>query len=373
MSELLRNPLRRPALRYPEPDTAPRGVHRRLPGYAPTPLRSLAPVAARFGLGAVWLKDESSRLGLPAYKVLGAAWATYRTLAARLGTAPEPWRDVEELRARIAGMPPLRLITATDGNHGRAVARMAKLLGLESIILVPQSMVESRKKAIARNGAQVRVVPGDYDLAIQESAALADETHIVVSDTSWEGYTEAPKWVIDGYSTMLNEVIARVEAGHAPEPSVVVAQMGVGAFSAAVAAAFAPRPARLLVGVEPVTADCVTASVEAGEMTTLPDLPGTAMAGLDCGTPSLTAWPDNLYGFDHLVTVTDEDAEEATRLLYRDYINAGESGAAGLAALLAHGQELGLTPQDDVLVFLTEGVTDPVNFARILGEENPLD
>jgi len=355
-------------------ETAPAVFHETLPGFAPTSLRPAPECAKALGVRSVHVKDESMRVGMPAFKILGASWATYRVMMAHFGRTPSAAPSLAELRELVrASGQDLTLVAATDGNHGRAVARMAKLLGLESIILVPQSMVESRKKAIARNGAQVRVVPGDYDLAIQESAALADETHIVVSDTSWEGYTEAPKWVIDGYSTMLNEVIARVEAGHAPEPSVVVAQMGVGAFSAAVAAAFAPRPARLLVGVEPVTADCVTASVEAGEMTTLPDLPGTAMAGLDCGTPSLTAWPDNLYGFDHLVTVTDEDAEEATRLLYRDYINAGESGAAGLAALLAHGQELGLTPQDDVLVFLTEGVTDPVNFARILGEENPLD
>lgn len=353
--------------------TTPAAFHETLPGFAPTPLRPAPECAAALGVRSVHVKDESMRVGMPAFKILGASWATYRVMMRHFGKEPSEHPSLQELRdlVRERGQD-LTLVAATDGNHGRAVARMAKLLGLRSIILVPQTMVESRKRAIARNGAEVRVVPGDYDLAIQESAALADENHIVVSDTSWEGYTEPPKWVIDGYSTMLGEVIQRVEAGYAPEPTVVLAQMGVGAFSAAVAEAFANRPARMLVGVEPVTADCVAASIEQGEITRLPELPGTAMAGLDCGTPSLTAWPDNLYGFDRYATVTDEDAEEATRLLYRDYINAGESGAAGLAALLAHGSELGLTAEDDVLIFLTEGVTDPVNFARIIGEDNPL-
>lgn len=354
-------------------ETAPAAFHETLPGFAPTSLRPAPECAKALGVRSVHVKDESMRVGMPAFKILGASWATYRVMMRHFGKEPSANPSLQELRELVTQSgQDLTLVAATDGNHGRAVARMAKLLGLNSIICVPQSMVESRKKAIARNGAEVRVVAGDYDLAIKESAALADATHIVVSDTSWEGYTEPPKWVIDGYSTMLGEVISRIEAGHAPEPSVVLAQMGVGAFSAAVAAAFAPRPARMLVGVEPVTADCVTASVENGDMVQLDELPGTSMAGLDCGTPSLTAWPDNLYGFDRYATVTDEDAEEATRLLYRDYINAGESGAAGLAALLAHGAELGLKPDDDVLVFLTEGVTDPVNFARIIGEDNPL-
>ena len=354
-------------------ETAPAAFHETLPGFAPTALRPAPECAEALGIRSLHVKDESMRVGMPAFKILGASWATYRVMMDHFGKQPSANPSLEELRTILQESgKAFTLVAATDGNHGRAVARMAKLLGLKSIIFVPQSMVESRKAAIARNGAEVRVVPGDYDLAIKESAALADDTHIVVSDTSWEGYTDPPKWVIDGYSTMLAEVIDRIEKGYVPEPTVVVAQMGVGAFSAAVAAAFAPRPARMLVGVEPVTADCVTASVEKGELVQLPELPGTCMAGLDCGTPSLTAWPDNLYGFTHYVTVTDADAEVATRMLYQDYINAGESGAAGMAALIAHGKELGLTDQDDVLIILTEGVTDPVNFARIIGVENPL-
>jgi diaminopropionate ammonia-lyase len=143
--------------------------------------------------------------------------------------------------------------------------------------------------------------------------------------------------------------------------------MGVGAFGAAVARAFAPRTARLLVGVEPTSADCVTTSAEVGEILTIPGPQDSIMAGLNCGTPSVVAWDDVLHGFDVLTTVTDLAAEDAMRLLHEDGIAAGESGAAGLAGLLAHGAELGLGADDDVLLFLTEGPTDPVGYQRIVG------
>lgn len=369
-ARLVRNPyLNRDAVAEPRFTSA--GFHKSIPGFVPTPLREAETAAARLGVRSVWVKDESMRLGMPAFKILGASWATYRALMAHLGLPEHRKPTLAKLKKAVAESGrPLHLVAATDGNHGRAVARMAREIGLPCTIFVPQGTVRSRIKAIARNGADVIMVDGNYDEAIAASAALADENHVVISDTSWEGYTDVPRWVIDGYQTMLKEVIDLIDEGMVPEPSVVVAQMGVGAFSSAVASAFAHRPARLLVGAEPTVADCLASSIEAGgDLTVIAETPYTSMAGLNCGTPSVVAWDVNRSTFGAFATVDDADAEEATRVLHEDWIDAGESGAAGLAALLRHGGELGLRPEDDVLIFVTEGITDPTNFARIIGPE----
>ena len=345
--------------------------HPSLPGFAATPLRPAPKAAQRLGVRSVLVKDESQRLGMPSFKILGASWATYRTIMAHLGQPVGAQPTLDKLREAVAAHgPDLTLVAATDGNHGRAVARMAKLLNLDAIIVVPAGTAASRIDAIADEGAEVRIVSGGYDQAIAASAALSDDKHVVISDTSWEGYTDTPGWVIDGYSTMLMEIVEEIEAGHVAEPTVVAAQMGVGAFGAAVTRQFAPRPARLLVGVEPTRADCIITSAEAGRITTISELHDSIMAGLNCGTPSIVAWDDVLRGYDAFVTVTDEDAKDAMRLLHDDGIEAGESGAAGLAGLLAHAEGLGLGLQDDVIIFVTEGITDPVAYREIIGTDS---
>jgi diaminopropionate ammonia-lyase len=353
-----------------EPDRSSAAFHATLPGFVPTPLRRARRCAERLGVRSVHVKDEAARLGMPAFKILGASWATYHAIMEHLGRPESEAPSLEELQKVVvdSGLD-LTLVAATDGNHGRAVAQMAQLLDCASIVFVPQGTVASRIAAIVGEGADVRVVDGSYDEAIRAGAALADDTHLVISDTSWEGYSRVPKFVIDGYQTLLGEVVDEIEAGRCPEPTIVVAQMGVGAFSSAMAQAFAARPARLLVGVEPTAADCITTSIDNGQLTVIEATAYTSMAGLNCGTPSMLAWSDNFHGFDVLCTVEDGDAEQATRVLHEDGIDAGESGAAGVAGLLRHGRELGLQPGDDVLVFVTEGVTDPVNFAHIIAPE----
>jgi diaminopropionate ammonia-lyase len=341
--------------------------HASLPDFAVTPVRAAPTVAARLGVRALLLKDEGRRAGMPSFKILGASWATYRAVSAKLGTAPSRSPSLAELREALRHADrPLVLVAATDGNHGHAVARMARLLGLPAVVLVPRGTAPSRIDRIVSEGAEVRVVDGTYDDTIAASARLDDETHVVVDDTSWEGYTDVPGWVVDGYSTMPREVVDAIEAGRLPEPTVVTAQIGVGALSAAVARAFARRPGRLLVGVEPTEAACVTESVRAGRPVTVPARGHTCMAGLNCGTPSLVAFETNLLGYDCLVTIDDDFAEEAVRLLHADGIDAGESGAAGLAGLLAQGPALGLNASDTVLAFLTERPSDPESFRRIV-------
>ncbi|WP_024366269.1 diaminopropionate ammonia-lyase [Arthrobacter sp. TB 26] len=345
------------------------GFHQSLPGYAPTPVRSLPGVARQLGVRSVHVKDESVRLGMPSFKILGASWATYRVLLRHLGLELKSSPSLHRLKEQLAEHPGLRLTAATDGNHGRAVARMAALLGLPAHIVVPADMVQARIDAIRSEGATVEVVDGGYDDAIARSAALASADTLVISDTSWEGYVDPPSWVIDGYSTMITEVLGQIERREMPRPTVVAAQIGVGAFAAAVVRGFSEFEGTLLLGVEPTEADCVITSAEQHRITTIPGPQRSIMAGLNCGTPSLIAWPDVSRGFDYFSTVTDADAADAMRALHADDVISGESGAAGLAGIMAHAAGLGLGPEDDVLVFSTEGATDLANFNRICGIE----
>ncbi len=369
MPSILVNPNRAPvaARRAGNGDaTTPRAFHRRLPGYAVTPLVDAADLAAQLGLSHLWVKNESSRLGLPAFKILGASWATYRLLVGRLGTEPD-WHDLDELRAAFAPLGPLTLVAATDGNHGRAVAHTAALLGYAAHILVPAGTSPARIEGIEQEGASVAVVDGTYDDAVAASAALAGETTLVVSDTSWPGYTEVPANVIAGYGTIFAEVDEQL-AGAVPD--VVVVQMGVGALAAAVVAHYEGRSA--IVGVEPDSAACNLASAAAGEPVLVPGPHRSIMAGLNCGNVSLIAWPAVRRGVDVFVAIDDAAAEEAMRDLARAGIVAGETGAAGLAGLRTLlAAPPGNHPIDfdgaSVLVCCTEGATDPAAYDRIVG------
>jgi diaminopropionate ammonia-lyase len=355
------------------PTRAPLELHRKLPGYGPTPLRDAPGVAARLGVARVWVKDESSRLGLPSFKILGASWATYRALEQHVGGIEE-WRSVDELRVRLATKGPLALAAATDGNHGRAVARMARLLGLEARIFVPAGTAAARIEAIRGEGASCDVVAGTYDDAVARSAEEASESCLVISDTSWPGYEVVPRWVIEGYSTIFWEIegqLARRPGGH---PNVVVIQMGVGALAAAAArhyrrAELDPRPT--MVGVEPVRAACVLASVEAGDRTTIPGPHDSIMAGLNCGTPSFVAWPDVSRAYDVYVAIEDDRAREGMRALAGEGIVAGETGGAGVGGLLELHERgdhpVALREATTVLVLCTEGATDPGAYERIVG------
>ena len=394
--EVFLNPAARAAAAT-EPPRAPLGLHRRLPGYAVTPLRDAPALARANGVGRVWVKDESSRLGLPAFKMLGASWAAYRALIARLGRDPEPWADVEELRRTLAPLRPLTLATATDGNHGRAVARMAALLGLDADVYVPRGTTAARIAAIEGEGAGVTVVDGDYDRAVAAAAAMADDRCLAIQDVGWPGYEQVPAWVVDGYATIFWEVDDQLAARGEEGPDVVVVPVGVGGLAAAAVRHWRHRgrlihrgtpmgfpgplrrPPRLL-GVEPLAAACVLRSLRAGRIVTVPGPHDSIMAGLNCGTPSLVAWPFLRAGLDAVVAVADGRARQAMRDLAAAGIVAGETGAASLAGLAeaTGGREagglrrvLGLGAQARVLLLCTEGATDPEAYRRIVGGTRP--
>jgi diaminopropionate ammonia-lyase len=358
-----------PADARPGPEVL--AFHQRLPGYAPTPLRDVPALAAATGVGRVLVKDESSRLGLPAFKILGASWATYRVLCDRMGGEPE-WRTLDDLATEVAAeLGPLRLVAATDGNHGRAVARMAHLLGLRATILVPEGTADARIAGIESEGAEVVVSPGTYDDAIAASAAMASERDIVISDTSWPGYEDPPRWVIEGYATIFAEIGAELDG---PLDAAVV-PLGVGALGASAAACLRasrePGDAPVLIGVEPDTAACVAAAVEAGHVVEVPGPHRSIMAGLNCGLASLLALPAVAAGFDAFVAIDDDRCRTAIRAHADAGMDVGETGAAALAGLTAvaeeHADALPLPDNATVLLLATEGVTDPANFERIVG------
>lgn len=362
------------AVRKPhEPVSDPRSTHRALPAYEQTPLLDAPSIAAHLGLRQVWVKDETVRLSLPSFKVLGASYAIQRALRARLGDAGE-WESFAQWRAGAAALGSPALVTATDGNHGRAVAYVARLLGLPARVLVPTGMSAAHREAIRGEGAVVEVVDGTYDDAIAALHPLDDERNIVISDTSWDGYEEVPRWVVAGYATIFMEIASQLEEIGADQPDVVLIQAGVGSLASAAVThwtAASPRPP-LLLSVEPAGAACVLAALRSGEPTLVPGPHRSIMAGLNCGLVSAIALPLLIDGLDGAVTISDVHARAGVRLLHEAGIACGETGAAGVAGLLAlRASEpawsgLGLDGVESALTICTEGVTDPEAIAAIL-------
>jgi diaminopropionate ammonia-lyase len=351
------------------------------PGYAPTPLLALPEIAAAAGLGALRLKDEAGRFGLGSFKALGGAYAVAELLAgelARRGVAPAA-TSAELMAGRWSEATATLTVTcATDGNHGRAVAWGARRCHCRAVIFVHQGVSAARAAAIAAYGAEIRRVPGTYDDSVRVAAEeAAANGWFVVSDTSWEGYTEVPRAIMQGYRVMADEAVAQWGAapGDGAPPTHVFIQGGVGGVAAAVSVqartAFSPAP--MLVVVEPDRAACLLASAELGERTSVSGDLDTLMAGLACGEPSLLAWQELDRGAAAFMAIPDDAAVATMRLLAQAGVVAGESGVAGLAGCLlaaadaAAREVLGLRKDSRVLVFSTEGATDPELYARLTG------
>ncbi|MBM7170501.1 diaminopropionate ammonia-lyase [Streptomyces sp. G44] len=354
----------RPAARSwtcPPPPTEARAFHAALPGHTPTALRETPPLAAELGVGRVFVKDESERLGLPAFKALGASWAIHRVLA-RHGSG-----------AAAADGRRLRLVTATDGNHGRAVARMARRLGRRAHVFVPEGVHPAAVAAIAGEGAEVTVVPGPYDAAVRRAADAAGAPDaVLIQDTAWHGYEEIPALIVEGYATLFAEIDEQLAEADAGAPSLVAVPVGVGSLAQAAVAHYRGRrpamtgsgeaPAALL-SVEPEVAACVLASLREGRLTSV-ETGVTTMAGLNCGTPSALAWPALRDGLDAAVAVRDADSAAAVRDLADLGVSSGPCGAASLAgaraALTGEGSagrrsDLGIGADSTVVLISTEG------------------
>lgn len=283
------------------------GLPRRTARTRPHTATELPYLAVELRVGRVFVKDESHRLGLPAFKALGASWAIHRVLAERVSGG------------RDSDSGPVTLVTATDGNHGRAVARMARLLGQHARVFVPYGVHPRAVAAIVAERAEVTEVAGSYDEAVARAAeAAAAPDSVLVQDTAWPGYERIPGWIVEGYSTLCAEIDEQVTAaGVAEGPGLVAVPVGVGSLAQAVVTHYRSRPfgrAPALLSVEPRTAACVLASPAAGEPVGVAT-GETIMAGLNCGTPSSIAWPFLKGGLDAAVAVHDTDsARAATRL-----------------------------------------------------------
>lgn len=350
-------------------------------GYAATPLHTLPALAQALGVAAVHYKDEGSRFGLGSFKALGGAYAVARLLCRELGA-----RLGRELSTQDLLTPEVRALCAdvtvtcaTDGNHGRSVAWGAQLFGCRCVVYIHATVSEGRKAAIAHYGAEVVRTQGNYDDAVRQADADAKRHgRFVISDTSYPGYMDVPRDVMQGYQLMVQEAAQQL----ARRPTHIFVQAGVGGLAAAVCGYFWERDGSerpIFVVVEPDRADCLTQSAKAGGLTAVTGDIDTLMAGLACGEVSHLAWEILEHGTDGFCVINDQAAVEAMRLLARPLGNdpvivAGESAVAGVAAAVAACQSvaarqvLGLTADSRILFFGSEAATDPQLYEQLVGE-----
>jgi diaminopropionate ammonia-lyase len=364
-----------------------KSFHASFPEYRETPLRSLDHLAKQFGVGGIYVKDESYRFGLNAFKVLGASFAIAKYLAKCLQV------DVEELDFSTLASPEMRnklgeitFVTATDGNHGRGVAWAARQLKQKAVIYMPKGSSSTRLENIRAEGAIASITDLNYDEAVRLAADKAAEFGwVVVQDTAWEGYEEIPKWIMQGYGTIAAESLEQLQQQGIKRPTHIFLQAGVGSFAGAIEGYFASvfgkeKPKTVIV--ESDLADCFYQSVIAndeqprivtGEMATI-------MAGLACGEPNYIGWEVLRDYSDMFFSCPDEAAAKGMRLLGNplgtdDRIISGESGAvtAGLLAFLLENEglqstkeSLGLDKDSHILLISTEGDTDPKKYRSIV-------
>ncbi|MCQ5377165.1 MAG: diaminopropionate ammonia-lyase [Candidatus Methanomethylicia archaeon] len=360
--------------------------HRQLPGYEPTPLVWLKGLAASWGLGGIFVKDESCRFGLKAFKALGGSYAVARLVSKKIGLSLEKtgyrYLVSDEGRRKIGRM---KFTTATDGNHGRGIAWAAQQLGQEAIVYMPKGAAPSRVQNIRSHGAEVVVTDLNYDDTVRLARRNAEENgwHIV-QDTAWEGYEEIPIWIMQGYMTLAKEALDQM-ADLGETPTHVFVQAGVGALAGGVIGYIANRLRGRLpkfIIMEPNNAACIFASAVAGDgkpHSVTGDL-DTIMVGLACGEPNPLSW-GILRDFPCCyVRCDDYVAANGIRILANPlpgdrFIEAGESGSVGvgLLELLANHnafggikEALGIGPDSRILLLNTEGATDPVNYREIL-------
>jgi diaminopropionate ammonia-lyase len=364
-------------------EAAPLDYLAHCPVHQKTAMVDLPALAASFGIASLHVKDESTRLGLGSFKALGGAYAVIRAIHAEATAQLNRDVPIEELMSAqvkeiAAGMT---FACATDGNHGRSLATGARFMGAKSVIFVHEGVSARRVEAIRSAGATIHTVAGTYDDAVN-TAMLEAEKHQwrLISDTAWPGYDFVPRQVMQGYTVSAAEAWMQLDE----QPTHIILQAGVGGFAATIAAHAATRwrdmPPAIIV-VEPSRAACLMASAQAGQPVEVSHEGATIMGMLECFMPSLVAFDVLNTLATAFVTVDDDDAVTAMRqfaypLADDAAIISGESGAAGLAALLCLAKDpdacssLKLGPNARVLLFNTEGATDPEIYQSIIGNSH---
>ncbi|KAK8046740.1 tryptophan synthase beta subunit-like PLP-dependent enzyme [Apiospora saccharicola] len=348
--------------------------HQTLPSYNETTLHTLPALAASLGLSHVLVKDESDRFGLPAFKILGASWAVYRAVLSALDANNDQKKNpmtVANLGAAARDRG-LSIVTSTEGNCGRAVARMAQYLGLPARVFVPAYMSEGTRQKIRGEGTEVLIVEGSYEdtIPVIRREAAEREGSVLVLDVGLEGYEVVPKYFVEGYSSMLAESekqVPKLTGGKAATHAIV--PCGAGSIAQAVVQHYkgAQRQKQhgnaTVIAVEATTAACLKVSLETGEATDVLTA-DTIMNGMNCGTLSTLAWPVLSRGVEASVVVTDQESHAAVEEMKGSGIMAGPCGAATLAALRRvcadpHARSLlALGPESIVVIYCTEGSRD---------------
>lgn len=357
--------------------------HKTLPGYATTPLVKLDSLAKRLGVEAVYLKDESKRFGLNAFKALGGSWAIANYLKEQLNLEGELTFD--RLRSALSGREAITFITATDGNHGRGVAWTARVLGQKSVVYMPKGSAAERLENIRAQGAQAKITQYNYDDTVRMAARDAEENGwVLVQDTAWPGYETIPTRIVQGYSTLALEIVEELARRGERAPTHLFLQAGVGSFAGAVLGCMVEAYGQdypITAIMEPDKADCVyrSAAADDGTLHFVTGDMDTMMAGLACGEPCTVVWPVlNSYA-DVFISCDDETAAQGMRLLGRPLggdpvVVSGESGAvgAGLLERIMSGRYeqlrkvLKLDKDSRVLLISTEGDTDRENYKSIV-------
>ena len=365
-----------------------RSFHSGFPQYSVTPLARLDGMAGYLGLAGLYVKDESYRFGLNAFKVLGGSFAMARYIAGEMG------KDVSELTYDYLTSPAFRaafgqatFFTATDGNHGRGVAWAANRLGQKAVVHMPKGSAKPRFDNIAKEGAQVTIEEVNYDDCVRMAAAEAAQTEhgVFVQDTAWEGYEEIPAWIMQGYGTMASESAQQLRQMSVNRPTHVFVQAGVGSLAGAVVGYYAnlfPNDPPKFVVMEAQAADCLYQGALAGDGSSrivTGDL-ATIMAGLACGEPNTISWDILRNHVTAFVSCPDWVSARGMRMLGRPVkgdpaVISGESGAVGMGLIsaLMEGdrykdlrEAIGLDRFSQVLMFSTEGDTDPENYRSIV-------
>ena len=366
-----------------------RRFHQSFPEYSVTPLVELKSLAEELGVSNIFVKDESYRFGLNAFKVLGGSYAIAREIGIRMGISEEELTLARLLQPDVqARLGQLRFVTATDGNHGRGVAWIAKRLGHRAVVFMPKGTAEERLENIRRLGAEASITDCNYDDSVRLARQYAAEHEgIVVQDTSWEGYHNVPLHIMQGYTTMGAEIVEQLAAYGDQAPTHVFLQAGVGAMAGAMAGFIADyyKEARPVITiVEPTKADCLyrTALANDGKLHIVDGALDSIMAGLCCGEPCSIGWQQLAAYADNFVAMPDKAAALGMRVLGNPVGNdaavvSGESGAAGLGLAVAALRErdlaqlkgsLQLDAESVILCISTEGATDVANYRRIMWE-----
>ena len=356
--------------------------HKSLPGYNPTPLIKLPCLARYLSVSDILIKDESMRFDLNAFKILGASYAMARIIISELKLHLEKF-TFQEILLHQEKINTLTFVTATDGNHGRAVAWAADKFGCKAVVFMPKGSSKARLQAIRLLGARASILDCNYDAAVKFAERTAKKNNwLLIQDTSWPGYEKIPWYIMQGYFTLLTEIISQTENIGLTH---VFVQAGVGSFAAAISAFlcnFFKKSRPVFVLVEPEGAPCFFKSIEAGDGRphTIHGELKTIMAGLACGKPSQIAWEILKTSADASAVCSDEVVKTGMRILGNpmgddDRIISGESGAVtlGLIYYLLHGKKymdlknkLNMDARSKILLFSTEGDTDPQHYREIV-------